>query len=75
MEEGWHPTILHRLSTIERQDEERLIPDTERSGDNGILSGCQIFLHHGPQERVLVGEDVREVQPVHGIHCGKHGHV
>ena len=52
-EEGWHPMILHRLSTIECQDKERLIPDTERPGDNGILSGCQIFLHHGPQEQVF----------------------
>ena len=60
---------------IECQDEERLIPDTERSGDNGILSGRQILLHHGPQEWVLAGEDVRGVLPVHSIHCGKHGHV
>ena len=74
-EEGWHLTILHRLLAIEHQDEERLIPDTERSRDNGILSGHQILLHHGPQERVLAGEDVSEVPPVHGIHCGKHGHV
>ena len=37
---------------IECQDKERLIPDTERSGDNGVLSGCQILLHHGPQEQI-----------------------
>ena len=67
--------ILHRLLAIECQDKERLIPDTERSGDNGILSGRQILLHHGPQEWVLAGEDVRGVPPVHSIHRGKHGHV
>ena len=67
--------ILHRLLMTERQDEERLVPDTKRSGDNGILSGHQIFLHHGPQERVLAGEDVRGVLPVHSIHHGKHGCV
>ena len=39
------------------------------------LVGCQILLHHGPQEWVLAGEDVREVLPVHSIHCRKHGRV
>ena len=67
-EEGWYFAILYRLSMFECQDEERLIPDTERSGDNGIPSGRQIFLHHGPQEWVLAGEDVRGVPPVHGVH-------
>ena len=31
--------------------------------------------HHGPQEWVFAGGDVRGVPPVHGIHSGKHGHV
>ena len=56
--------ILHRLLVTEGQDKERLIPDTERSGDNGILSGHQILLHHGPQECILAGEDVRGIPPV-----------
>ena len=42
----------------EHPDQERLLPNTERSGDDGILSGCQVFLYNGPQERVLAGEDV-----------------
>ena len=60
---------------LNARTKDRLIPNTERSGDNGILSGCQIFLHHGPQEQVLAGEDVRGVLSVHGIHCGKYGCV
>ena len=39
--------------TFECKDKERLIPDTKRSRDDGIPSGHQIFLHHGPQEQVL----------------------
>ena len=72
-EERWHLVILHRLLMFECQDKERLIPKFERSGDNRIPSGCQIFLHHGPQEWVLAGGDVQGVLPVHSVHRGKHG--
>ena len=60
---------------LEHQDKERLIPDTERSGNDRMPSGHQIFLHHGPQEWVLASKDVQEVLPVHGVHCRQHGHV
>ena len=65
MEERWDPTILHRLLPSECQDQEGLIPNPEGPRDNGVTSGHQIFLHHGPQEQLVAGEDVRGISPIY----------